>query len=101
MQSFNFKASETVATGLRDHRIAIATYWWRTRFFLGWYREFTHRIPLIGPQIAIQMTNVITCQSSQCLNGNPPSRLECPTCNKYVYSLYRWIPVHFNDASLC
>ncbi|KAF8514081.1 peptidase M24, structural domain-containing protein [Gautieria morchelliformis] len=28
------------------------------------------------------MPNLVTCQSSQCLNGNPPSRLECPTCNK-------------------
>ncbi|KAF8486479.1 methionine aminopeptidase [Gautieria morchelliformis] len=28
------------------------------------------------------MASVVTCQSSQCLNGNPPSRLECPTCNK-------------------
>ncbi|KAI0306603.1 methionine aminopeptidase [Multifurca ochricompacta] len=24
----------------------------------------------------------ILCQSSNCLNGNPPSRLECPTCQK-------------------
>ncbi|KAJ7792366.1 peptidase M24, structural domain-containing protein [Mycena leptocephala] len=23
-----------------------------------------------------------TCQNSECPNGNPPSRLECPTCNK-------------------
>ncbi|KAJ7084018.1 peptidase M24, structural domain-containing protein, partial [Mycena belliarum] len=23
-----------------------------------------------------------SCQSSECPNGNPPSRLECPTCNK-------------------
>ncbi|KAF8582672.1 methionine aminopeptidase [Ramaria rubella] len=28
------------------------------------------------------MANVITCQSSHCINGNPPSRLECPACNK-------------------
>ncbi|EJD05903.1 methionine aminopeptidase [Fomitiporia mediterranea MF3/22] len=27
-------------------------------------------------------TNDIPCQSSSCLNGNPQSRLECPTCNK-------------------
>ncbi|GJE95107.1 methionine aminopeptidase [Phanerochaete sordida] len=25
---------------------------------------------------------VVTCQSSTCPNGHPPSRLECPTCNK-------------------
>ncbi|KII86769.1 hypothetical protein PLICRDRAFT_43435 [Plicaturopsis crispa FD-325 SS-3] len=25
---------------------------------------------------------VVNCQSSQCPNGNPPSHLECPTCNK-------------------
>ncbi|KAL5490064.1 FMA1_1 [Sanghuangporus weigelae] len=24
----------------------------------------------------------VPCQSSKCLNGNPPSRLECPTCSK-------------------
>jgi methionyl aminopeptidase len=24
----------------------------------------------------------VLCQSSICLNGNPPSRLECPTCHK-------------------
>ncbi|KAI0318956.1 methionine aminopeptidase [Amylostereum chailletii] len=24
----------------------------------------------------------VRCQSSKCPNGNPPSRLECPTCNK-------------------
>ena len=29
-------------------------------------------------------TKVVLCQSSACLNGNPPSKLECPTCNKYV-----------------
>ncbi|KAK7014889.1 methionine aminopeptidase [Favolaschia claudopus] len=23
-----------------------------------------------------------TCQNAECPNGNPPSRLECPTCNK-------------------
>ncbi|KAJ7219242.1 hypothetical protein GGX14DRAFT_435251 [Mycena pura] len=23
-----------------------------------------------------------TCQSTECPNGNPLSRLECPTCNK-------------------
>jgi len=28
------------------------------------------------------MTSVVFCQSSTCPNGNPPSRLECPTCNK-------------------
>jgi len=25
---------------------------------------------------------VVHCQSDKCPNGNPPSRLECPTCNK-------------------
>ncbi|KAI0341696.1 methionine aminopeptidase [Trametopsis cervina] len=25
---------------------------------------------------------VVTCQSSTCPNGHPPSRLECPTCSK-------------------
>ncbi|KAK7031731.1 methionine aminopeptidase [Favolaschia claudopus] len=25
---------------------------------------------------------MITCQNSECPNGNPASRLECPTCNK-------------------
>ncbi|KAJ7172508.1 peptidase M24, structural domain-containing protein [Mycena filopes] len=25
---------------------------------------------------------MVACQSSECPNGNPPSRLECPTCNK-------------------
>ncbi|KAH9981319.1 methionine aminopeptidase [Lactifluus volemus] len=24
----------------------------------------------------------VLCQSTNCLNGNPPSRLECPTCHK-------------------
>ncbi|KAJ8594327.1 methionine aminopeptidase [Rhizopogon salebrosus TDB-379] len=24
----------------------------------------------------------VLCQSTSCLHGNPPSRLECPTCNK-------------------
>ncbi|KAK0240172.1 hypothetical protein EDD85DRAFT_950015 [Armillaria nabsnona] len=24
----------------------------------------------------------ILCQSTTCPNGNPPSKLECPTCNK-------------------
>ncbi|KAF8517559.1 methionine aminopeptidase [Hysterangium stoloniferum] len=28
------------------------------------------------------MNTSLPCQSSQCINGNPPSRLECPTCNK-------------------
>ncbi|KIJ45955.1 hypothetical protein M422DRAFT_29598, partial [Sphaerobolus stellatus SS14] len=28
------------------------------------------------------MSGVVTCQSSNCINGNPPSKLECPTCNK-------------------
>ncbi|KAF5315646.1 hypothetical protein D9611_004667 [Ephemerocybe angulata] len=28
----------------------------------------------------------ILCQSSACPNGNPPSRLECPTCNKHASS---------------
>ncbi|KAH8099480.1 methionine aminopeptidase [Cristinia sonorae] len=27
-------------------------------------------------------TTVVTCQSSSCVNGKPPSKLECPTCNK-------------------
>ncbi|KAF6765179.1 peptidase M24, structural domain-containing protein [Ephemerocybe angulata] len=27
-------------------------------------------------------SKVVLCQSSSCPNGNPPSRLECPTCNK-------------------
>ena len=27
---------------------------------------------------------VVICQSSSCPNGHPPSRLECPTCNKSV-----------------
>jgi len=22
------------------------------------------------------------CQSDECMNGNPPSKLECPTCSK-------------------
>jgi hypothetical protein len=26
----------------------------------------------------------VPCQSSKCPNGKPPSRLECPTCNKFV-----------------
>jgi len=30
------------------------------------------------------MAAVVTCQNNSCLNGYPPSRLECPTCNKYV-----------------
>ncbi|KAJ7046751.1 peptidase M24, structural domain-containing protein [Mycena alexandri] len=25
---------------------------------------------------------MVSCQSSECPNSNPPSRLECPTCNK-------------------
>jgi len=28
------------------------------------------------------MTDVVKCQSASCPNGNPPSRLECPSCNK-------------------
>ncbi|PFH54383.1 hypothetical protein AMATHDRAFT_135259 [Amanita thiersii Skay4041] len=28
------------------------------------------------------MSTVVLCQSKSCPNGNPPSRLECPTCNK-------------------
>ncbi|KAJ7579147.1 peptidase M24, structural domain-containing protein [Mycena floridula] len=28
------------------------------------------------------MSAVVLCQSSTCPNGYPPSRLECPTCNK-------------------
>ncbi|KAJ3725988.1 peptidase M24, structural domain-containing protein [Lentinula raphanica] len=28
------------------------------------------------------MSTVIICQSQSCLNGNPPSRMECPTCSK-------------------
>ncbi|KXN82088.1 Methionine aminopeptidase 1 [Leucoagaricus sp. SymC.cos] len=30
------------------------------------------------------MTTSIACQSESCPNGNPPSRLECPTCNKLL-----------------
>jgi hypothetical protein len=30
------------------------------------------------------MAVVVTCQNNSCLNGYLPSRLECPTCNKYV-----------------
>lgn len=30
------------------------------------------------------MSSTTPCQSSSCPNGNPPSRLECPTCNKSV-----------------
>ena len=26
----------------------------------------------------------VKCQSSSCINGNPPSKLECPTCAKSV-----------------
>lgn len=29
-------------------------------------------------------TTVVACQSNECLNGHPPSKMECPTCNKYV-----------------
>ncbi|EGN92469.1 hypothetical protein SERLA73DRAFT_147207 [Serpula lacrymans var. lacrymans S7.3] len=28
------------------------------------------------------MSATVACQSSKCPNGNPPSRMECPTCNK-------------------
>ncbi|KAF9069665.1 peptidase M24, structural domain-containing protein [Rhodocollybia butyracea] len=28
------------------------------------------------------MSSAVLCQSSSCINGNPPSRMECPTCNK-------------------
>ncbi|XP_006459789.1 hypothetical protein AGABI2DRAFT_149798 [Agaricus bisporus var. bisporus H97] len=28
------------------------------------------------------MATSVACQSDSCPNGNPPSRLECPTCNK-------------------
>ncbi|KAH0583907.1 hypothetical protein H2248_009499 [Termitomyces sp. 'cryptogamus'] len=28
------------------------------------------------------MSNSVVCQNPSCPNGNPPSRLECPTCNK-------------------
>ncbi|KAI4527840.1 methionine aminopeptidase [Schizophyllum commune Tattone D] len=28
------------------------------------------------------MSGIVKCQSSSCPNGNPPSRLECPTCHK-------------------
>ncbi|EKM82708.1 hypothetical protein AGABI1DRAFT_34709 [Agaricus bisporus var. burnettii JB137-S8] len=28
------------------------------------------------------MATSVSCQSDSCPNGNPPSRLECPTCNK-------------------
>ena len=70
---------------LRDHQspLIATTYWWRTLSF-GGIETFTYRIPqgIIIPSKYRRMTNVITCQSSQCLNGNPPSRLECPTCNK-------------------
>ena len=34
---------------------------------------------------AFPMTTTVTCQSKSCPNGNPPSRLECPTCNKLFY----------------
>ena len=27
----------------------------------------------------------VSCQSSNCPSGNPPSKLECPTCSKSVY----------------
>ncbi|KAI0818589.1 methionine aminopeptidase [Irpex lacteus] len=27
-------------------------------------------------------TTTVLCQSTACINGNPPSRLECPTCSK-------------------
>jgi len=31
----------------------------------------------------------VKCQSSTCINGNPPSRLECPTCAKSALSSLR------------
>jgi len=32
----------------------------------------------------LQTMSTVKCQSDTCPNGNPPSRLECPTCNKCV-----------------
>src|ERR1700722_86968 len=34
-----------------------------------------------------RMSSVVLCQSSVCVNGNPPSRLECPTCHKFASPL--------------
>ncbi|KAH7871884.1 peptidase M24, structural domain-containing protein [Lentinula edodes] len=28
------------------------------------------------------MSSAVLCQSETCINGNPPSRMECPTCSK-------------------
>ncbi|KAE9387493.1 methionine aminopeptidase [Gymnopus androsaceus JB14] len=28
------------------------------------------------------MSSAILCQSASCINGNPPSKMECPTCSK-------------------
>lgn len=36
-------------------------------------------------QANCKMASVVLCQSTTCPNGNPPSRMECPTCNKCVY----------------
>jgi len=41
------------------------------------------------------MSGVVTCQSSNCINGNPPSKLECPTCNKYAMSKRDILSVHW------
>ena len=36
----------------------------------------------------------VLCQSSSCPNGHPPSRLECPTCNKFVVPVALLVSPH-------
>lgn len=64
------------------------------------YRASPQLLPLPAPPshlflhhigLSVDMsTTVVACQSTECLNGHPPSKMECPTCNKYaIYPLQR------------
>lgn len=47
----------------------------------------THRRISVG-----MVETSVKCQSANCINGNPPSRLECPTCAKSA--LFSFHPLH-------
>ena len=52
------------------------------------------RRPLFSPfHPPVSMAeSTVKCQSANCINGNPPSKLECPTCAKSALSSSR--PFH-------
>lgn len=64
---------QSVSLGAFDHTTSRCRHPTPTYFVLFYF------------QANCKMASVVLCQSTTCPNGNPPSRMECPTCNKCVY----------------